>query len=89
MRTGGHVWLIGVLTGFEAKIDPLPILFKSVNVQGIYVGSREMFEAMNRAFAASGVAPVIDRTFPFREAREAFHCMQAAGHFGKIVVTVE
>lgn len=89
VRTGGHVWLIGVLTGFEAKVDPLPILFKSVDVQGIYVGSREMFEAMNRAFAANGLTPVIDRTFPFREAREAFHCMQAAGHFGKLVVTVE
>lgn len=88
-RTGGNVWLIGVLTGFEAKINPLPILFKSLCVQGIYVGSRAMFEDMNTAFSATGLQPVIDRTFAFKDARAAFHCMQAAGHFGKLVVTVE
>ena len=88
VRFGGAVWLIGVLTGFEARIDPLPVLFKSANVQGIYVGSREMFEAMNAAFSVNGLAPVIDRSFSFAESREAFHCMQAAGHFGKIVIDV-
>lgn len=88
-RYGGNVWLIGVLTGFEAQINPLPILFKSLRVQGIYVGSRAMFEAMNTAFSANGLAPVIDRTFAFKDARAAFHCMQAAGHFGKIVITIE
>ena len=83
---GGHVWLIGVLTGFENTVDPMPVLFKSVDVQGIYVGSREMFENMNAAFGVNGLEPVIDRRFPLAEAREAFHCMQAAGHFGKIVI---
>ncbi|MCB1746826.1 MAG: zinc-binding dehydrogenase, partial [Gammaproteobacteria bacterium] len=62
------------------------VLFKSVDVQGIYVGSCEMFENMNAAFAANGLEPVIDRRFPLAEAREAFHCMQQAGHFGKIVI---
>ncbi|MCB1748917.1 MAG: NAD(P)-dependent alcohol dehydrogenase, partial [Gammaproteobacteria bacterium] len=57
---GGHVGLIGVLTGFENAIDPMPVLFKSVDVQGIYVGSREMFENMNAAFAVNGLEPVID-----------------------------
>lgn len=83
---GGHVWLIGVLTGFENAVDPMPVLFKSVNVQGIYVGSREMFENMNAAFSANGLQPVIDRSFPLAEARAAFHCMQQAGHFGKLVI---
>lgn len=88
-RIGGNVWLIGVLTGFAAAINPMPVLFKSLRVQGIYVGSREMFEAMNAAFSANRIAPVIDRSFPFAEARAAFHCMQDAGHFGKIVVRVD
>ena len=87
-RFGGHVWLIGVLTGFEAKVDPMPVLFKSLDVQGIYVGSREMFEAMNRAFEVNRLEPVIDRHFALDQAPEAFHCMQAAGHFGKIVIDV-
>lgn len=88
-RFGGHVWLIGVLTGFAGAADPLHILRKSLQVQGIYVGSREMFEAMNRGFEQGGLRPVIDRAFPFSEAREAFHCMEAAGHFGKIVIHID
>jgi NADPH:quinone reductase-like Zn-dependent oxidoreductase len=88
-RHGGKVWLIGVLTGFEATINPIQVLLKSLCVQGIYVGSREMFEAMNAAFSANRIAPVIDRVFPFAEAKAAFRSMQAAKHFGKLVVTVE
>ncbi|MGH6896880.1 MAG: zinc-dependent alcohol dehydrogenase family protein [Geminicoccaceae bacterium] len=82
----GHIALIGVLTGGE--INPTPIMRKSLTVHGIYVGSRAMFEAMNRAIAAAGLRPVIDRTFSFDDARAAYHHMQAAGHFGKIVVTL-
>ena len=77
-RHGGKIWLIGVLTGFEATINPITVLLKSLCVQGIYVGSREMFEVMNAAFSANRVTPVIDRVFPFTDARAAFHCMQEA-----------
>jgi NADPH:quinone reductase-like Zn-dependent oxidoreductase len=85
-RIGGHIALIGVLTG--GQINPTPIMRKSLTVHGIYVGSRAMFEAMNRAIAAAGLRPVIDRRFAFADARAAYHHMQAAGHFGKIVVTL-
>jgi NADPH:quinone reductase-like Zn-dependent oxidoreductase len=61
---------------------------KSLTVQGIYVGSRNLFRAMNRAIAASGLRPVIDRSFGFEEAPEAYRAMQAAGHFGKLVIEV-
>jgi len=86
VRVGGHIAYIGVLTG--GTINPVSIMRKSVRLQGVYVGSRAMFEDMNRAFTAQSVRPVIDRTFDFEAAREAFHHMKAAGHFGKIVVTI-
>ena len=86
-RFGGNIWLIGVLTGFDAMVNPISVLIKSLCVQGIYVGNREMFEAMNVAFSANGLQPVIDRQFPFADARAAFQCMQDAGHFGKLVIT--
>ena len=57
-------------------------------MHGIYVGSRAMFERMNRAIAAAGLRPIIDRRFVFDDARAAYHHMQAAGHFGKIVITL-
>jgi NADPH:quinone reductase-like Zn-dependent oxidoreductase len=88
-RVGGNVWLIGVLTGFAATISPLNVLLKSLKVQGIYVGSREMFDDMNAAFALNRLEPIIDREFAFSDARAAFHCMQAAGHFGKLVITID
>jgi len=59
---------------------------KSLSVRGIYVGSREMFDDMNRAIAAHRLHPVIDRVFDFAEARDAFRHMEGASHFGKIVL---
>jgi NADPH:quinone reductase-like Zn-dependent oxidoreductase len=85
-RVGGIVSLIGVLTGFEAKIDPYPVLMKGLRLQGIYVGSREMFEAMNKAMAIQKTKPAIDKVFPFTEARDALKLMESAAHFGKIVI---
>jgi NADPH:quinone reductase-like Zn-dependent oxidoreductase len=87
VRVGGTVSLIGVLSGV-GQANPLPILMKNIRVQGIYVGSRDMFEAMNRAVALHKLRPVVDRVFPFAEAREALKYMESAAHFGKIVLRV-
>ncbi len=83
VRHGGNVYLIGVLSGGNA-INPLPILMKSVRVQGIFVGSRAMFEAMNRAIEAAKMQPVVDRVFGFDEIQPALRHMENASHFGKI-----
>jgi NADPH:quinone reductase-like Zn-dependent oxidoreductase len=85
VRTGGHIALIGVLAA-GAGVNPMPILMKSVRVQGIYVGSREMFEAMSRAIALHQLRPVVDRVFPFAEAREALRYLESATHFGKVCI---
>ncbi|MEH1938784.1 MAG: NAD(P)-dependent alcohol dehydrogenase [Nostoc sp.] len=85
-RIGGRISLIGVLSGTGNQIDPMPILFKSLTVQGIYVGSREMFEAMNQAMQQHKIKPIIDRVFGFAEAREAYHYLKSAAHFGKVVI---
>jgi NADPH:quinone reductase-like Zn-dependent oxidoreductase len=87
VRTGGTVSLIGVLTG-GGTADPSLVLRKSIRLQGIYVGSRAMFEAMNRAMTAHTIRPVIDRVFPFGETRQALKHMESAAHFGKIVITI-
>ena len=59
---------------------------KCVRLQGIFVGSRQMFEDMNRAIVLNGLKPVIDQTFPFEKAREALEYMESGSHFGKIVL---
>ena len=87
VRVGGTVSLIGVLTG-SGTMDPMAILRKSIRMQGIYVGSRDMFEAMNRAMSLHELRPVIDRVFPFEESPQALSYMESAAHFGKVVVTL-
>lgn len=85
-RLGGIVTLIGVLT--RGQIDPLAILGGGVIVRGVFVGSRAMFDDMNRAIAASRIAPVIDRTFPFADAPAAYRHLKSAAHVGKVVIEI-
>lgn len=87
VRVGGAISLIGALTG-SRQADLGSMVPKQARLQGIYVGSREMFEAMNRAIALHKMKPVIDRVFPFEEAREALKYMESGAHFGKIVIRV-
>jgi NADPH:quinone reductase-like Zn-dependent oxidoreductase len=85
-RMGGMVSLIGVLS--KGTIDPLAILGGGVTVRGIYVGSREMFEAMNRAISLHKIEPVIDRVFAFEAAKDAYLYQKSAAHVGKIVIRI-
>jgi NADPH:quinone reductase-like Zn-dependent oxidoreductase len=86
LRRGGQLSLIGVLAqGGEANI--VPVLMNGIRVQGIFVGSREMFAAMNAAIVLHGLRPVIHQTFGFDEAPEAFRLMESRKHFGKICVS--
>jgi len=85
---GGTVVVIGVLSGVASELNILPLLMQQVRMQGILVGSRDGFEAMNRAIAAAGMRPVLDRTVPFGEVPEAFRVMQRAEHFGKIAIGI-
>jgi NADPH:quinone reductase-like Zn-dependent oxidoreductase len=64
------------------------MMLKSARLQGIYVGSREMFEEMNRAIGLAGLRPVVDRVFEFGELKEAFGHLESGQHFGKICVRI-
>jgi NADPH:quinone reductase-like Zn-dependent oxidoreductase len=87
-RIGGRVSVIGVLSGTTGEVDTRPILMKNLAVQGIYVGSRAMFEAMNRAIAVNRLRPVVDQIFKLDETADAYQYMQSGSHFGKIVIRV-
>ncbi len=87
VRRGGHIALMGVLSG-GGEIDPRFIFLKQLRIQGIYVGSRKMFEDMNQALAASGIHPVVDRVFGFGEVREAMNYLESGAHFGKVCIRI-
>lgn len=88
IRIGGHVSMIGVLTGVADVIPTALIMSLNATVKGITVGSREDFESMNRAIAVAGIKPVIGQTLAFDEAVDAYRLMQEAGHFGKICLRI-
>lgn len=85
---GGSVSLVGFVAGFEATIPLRQLIGPMVRIQGIAVGSRARFEAMNRAIVAHTIRPVIDSTFAFSNAAQAFKHMKSGTHFGKVVVRV-
>jgi NADPH:quinone reductase-like Zn-dependent oxidoreductase len=85
-RIGGRISLVGILSG--GQIDPTSIMRKSLTLQGIYVGPRDMFARFNAALTQNHVHPVIDTSVDFKDAKDAYRMMEKAGHFGKIVVTI-
>jgi NADPH:quinone reductase-like Zn-dependent oxidoreductase len=86
VRVAGCIALIGVLSGPTGEVNPMPIVMKTIRAQGIFVGSRTMFEAMNRAIEISQLHPVIDRVFDFDQAPEALKYLESGAHFGKVVI---
>jgi NADPH:quinone reductase-like Zn-dependent oxidoreductase len=88
LAVGGHVSLIGAsLSVSGTGLDPLLLTGRGIALRSISVGSRADFEAMNRAIVMHRVHPMIDRTFPFAEAKEAYRHFEGRGHFGKVVIT--
>ncbi len=88
VRVGGRISLIGVLTGASGEINPRPIIMKKIRMQGIFVGSREMFEAMNRVIRLHRLHAVVDRVFSFKDVAEALRYMESSAHFGKICIRI-
>jgi NADPH:quinone reductase-like Zn-dependent oxidoreductase len=85
-RTGGHIALVGVLTGFVAEVS-IPALFSNqIRISGISVGSRADQEDMVRAITVNGLKPVIDSSFPLQDIAAAFKHYESQEHFGKVCV---
>ncbi len=86
VRAGGAIAVIGVLSGVAPSVSPVALLMNSIRLQGIYVGSRAMFESLNRAIEFHHIKPVIDKVFPWDGIKEALRHMGSQQHFGKICV---
>jgi NADPH:quinone reductase-like Zn-dependent oxidoreductase len=87
VSAGGQIALIGVLTGFGPPTAPLfPLMARNARIDGIYVGSRADFEALNAFLVQHRIRPVVDRVFSMPEGRAAFAHMESGAHFGKVVI---
>ena len=86
-RQGGEIGMIGALTT-GGDINPVTPMRKQMILRGIYVGSRQMFEAMNRTITAHEMEPVIDKVFEFEHAAEAYRHQTSQTHLGKVVIRI-
>jgi NADPH:quinone reductase-like Zn-dependent oxidoreductase len=86
VRVSGTICFIGTLAGPGGHINTVAIAMKNVGIHGIYTGSREMFEEMNRFIAAHQLRPVVDKTFAFSDFPEALTYLASGQHFGKVTV---
>ncbi|WP_312242057.1 NAD(P)-dependent alcohol dehydrogenase [Pantoea sp.] len=86
VRTGGHIALIGVLTGREGTIPTSKLMAKQARIQGLTVGNRRQQQEFIRALNQTRIRPVISDTFTLATLPDAFRHQQSAAHFGKICV---
>ena len=86
-RMGGHIALIGVLTGMSGEVPTAALFSMQITVSGIAVGSREHQEDLVRAVEANGIKPVIDKSFALEEIADAFRFQESQKHFGKICLS--
>src|SRR5581483_2056047 len=86
---GGEVAMIGSLAAkTSTNVDLYSVAWAGqVTLRSIAVGSRAQFLAMNRAISVNQLKPVIDRVFPFEEARSAYEYYQHAQPFGKVIIS--
>ena len=87
-RVGGHVALIGVLTGIVGPVKTALLMSKNLRVQGLTVGSRAQQLAMIAGVEANGIRPILDQHFPLENLADAFRHQAANAHFGKIIVDI-
>lgn len=88
VRFEGTVSLVGVLAGTSGVIDTDAIMTKSVRLQGVEVGSKEMYGRMLRAMESHRLRPVISKVFEFERALEAFDYLKSGHHFGKVCIRI-
>jgi NADPH:quinone reductase-like Zn-dependent oxidoreductase len=84
VRVGGHISLIGVLTGLGGEVPTAALMAKQARLQGLIVGNRRDQVELVRAIDATGLRPVIDRSFALAEIADAFRHEESGAHFGKI-----
>ena len=79
---GGRIGVIGVLSGVKTSVMVTPILMGYLRLQGILVGHRDCFEALNGFVAERGIRPLIHEVFPLDQVRDGFDLMARGGHMG-------
>lgn len=88
VAVGGEIASIGFLSEENPGIDFFALKLSSASFRNITVGDRAGLQELVRVIDGTGLKPVVDRVFPFAQARAAFAYLETGAHFGKVVVRV-
>ena len=88
IRHGGHINIIGYVTGIDMGITVFPLIVKSANLHGIGTGHRDDYEAMMKFVQNHGIRPPISARYPMEDTATALQDLADGGHFGKLVVSI-
>jgi NADPH:quinone reductase-like Zn-dependent oxidoreductase len=87
-RIGGTIAIVGSVGGTLGEFDPYDLIDGAKVLRGVLVGSWQMTADLVQFLADHRLRPLVDRVFPFAQAREAYAYLEAGRHFGKVVVDV-
>jgi NADPH:quinone reductase-like Zn-dependent oxidoreductase len=86
LRPGGTLVTCGATTGYDARLDLRFLFVRQLSVLGSYMGAMgELHEVLKHVFSGN-LKPIVDKTYPLREARAAHERLEKAEQFGKIVL---
>ena len=88
IRPGGHIHLIGVLTGRSGEVETAALMRKMGRLQGLTVGSHAMQRRMIAAIDANRIKPQISDRFALADLADAFRHEESGQHLGKIVIDI-
>ncbi len=88
VRDGGHLVLVGLLSGAPAERDVAQRNDRAIRIDSVYVGSARQLQRMNAAIDDAELHPIIDRVFPLEATKQAYRYLESGAHLGKIVIRI-
>lgn len=85
---GARVGVVGVLSGIDSTIHIRDLLYHQIQMRGIFMESTEELRSLMRAADSLKLKPYIDKTFPFKDAKEAYHHLESQKHIGKVAIAL-
>jgi NADPH:quinone reductase-like Zn-dependent oxidoreductase len=85
-KQGGRIVVSGATSGHLATVDLRRVFFLQQEILGSTMGTRDELAALVSLCAERGIRPVVDRGYPFSQAREAFERLHSGDVFGKVVL---
>jgi len=86
---GGRIVVCGATTGAHPSADLQRIFIRQLHIIGSTLGNHEEFRALILAAERKQFVPVIDKVYPFEQARDGFAYLDSGAQHGKLVLRVE